>query len=342
MDPAMDPAVVLPTLVDLLGNATAYRIPLTTTFRSLDVRRGVLLQGPSGWGEFAPFDNYSVRADARWLQSAIEASHGQWPAPLRHRVEVNAIVPAVGAEDAQRLVRESGCSAAKVKVAGAGSTLADDLARVAAVREALGPSGGLRIDVNGSWSVSQAEQAIRQLAQCDLEYVEQPCASLSELTELRARVDVPIAVDESLRTSANPLKIAGLAEAADVIIVKSAPLGGVLAASRIASEYGLPVVVSSALETSIGLSAGLALAASLPELRYSCGLGTGRLLSADVVREPLIPVNGSLTLSRSVVDAEKLANVRADDELPQWSARIDAAYQLLHANYEQSGEGVRL
>jgi len=338
----MNPVVALPSLPDLLGNSTAYRIPLTRTFRGLDVRRGVLLEGPNGWGEFAPFDNYSLSADTRWLHSAIEASHGQWPSPLRQRIAVNAIVPAVGAEDAQRLVRESGCSAAKVKVAGAGSTFADDVARVAAVRAELGPSGSLRVDVNGSWSVSEAEHAIRQLAEFALDYVEQPCASISELIELRARVDVPIAVDETLRTADNPLKIAGLSDAADIVIVKSAPLGGVAAASRIAAEYGLPVVVSSALETSIGLSAGLALAASLPELRYACGLGTGRLLSADVVREPLIPVDGSLVLSRPVVDAEKLANVRADDELPQWRARIDAAYQLLQAQQEQIAQGVTL
>ena len=164
----------------------------------------------------------------------------------------------------------------------------------------------------------------------------------SELAELRSHVTVPIAVDESLRTAEDPLKVEGLVDAADVVILKAAPLGGVLAASRIASEYGLPVVVSSALETSIGLSAGLALAASIPELRYACGLGTGRLLSADVVREPLIPVDGSLIVSRPVVDAGKLANVSADDELPQWCARMVAAYRVLQAHHEQRGEGVML
>ena len=245
------------------GRLRVYSIPMRTRFRGITRRDGVLMQGPVGWGEFSPFPEYGPGECARWLAAAREAAYAGWPAPLRDRIPVNATVPAVDPERAHAIVRASGCRTAKVKVAERGQTDADDIARVEAVRDALGPAGKVRIDVNGAWDVDHAVRMIRELDQFDLEYAEQPCASLSELAELRRKVDVRIAADESIRRAEDPLKVRA-AEAADVAVLKVQPLGGVRSALRIAEACGLPVVVSSAVETSVGLAAGLALAAALP------------------------------------------------------------------------------
>lgn len=278
-----------------------FRIPLRTPFRGVTERSGALIEGPSGWGEFSPFPEYGPDIAARWYRSAHEAAHGVWPSPVRDRIEVNTTVPAVDPVTAHALVQASGCTTAKVKV-GEG----DDEARVEAVRDALGPSGRLRIDVNAGWDVDAAEKHISILARYDLEYVEQPVATLEEMAVLRRRVDVPLAADESIRTAEDPLRVVGL-EAADVVVLKVQPLGGVNACMRIAGSCGLPVVVSSAVETSIGIAAGIALAAALPELPYACGLGTIPLLEGDVVADPLVPVAGSLPVVRPPVDEGALA-----------------------------------
>jgi O-succinylbenzoate synthase len=278
-----------------------FRIPMRMTFRRVDERTGVLLHGPAGWGEFSPFPEYGPEYAARWLAAAREAAERPWPTPVRDRVEVNTTVPAVGPDRAAELVRAAGCRTAKVKVAQPGEDLADDLARVAAVRDALGPTGRIRVDANGAWDVASAAMAITRLAAYDLEYVEQPCATLEELRDLRARVDVPLAADESIRTAEDPLRVSA-AGAADVLVLKVQPLGGVHRALEVADAAGLPVVVSSALETSVGLAAGLAFAAALPELPYACGLGTAPLLAGDVTRDPLVPVDGALTVRRPEPD----------------------------------------
>ena len=322
--------MTLPPLQELLAGATAYRIPLTTRFRGLTHRHGLLVEGPSGWGEFAPFDDYSVVADARWLNSTVEATHGNWPKSLRDTVEVNAIVPLVPAEAAFEIVRKSSCRTAKVKVGGGGG-IDDDVARVAAVRDALGPEGKLRIDVNGAWSAPEAERALKVLGEFSLEYVEQPCATIDELSALRRSVDVPIAVDEGLRTAPEPGAVLGLSDAADVLILKAAPLGGVNAAVDIGKKYGIPVAVSSALETSIGLSAGLALAAAVPHERYASGLGTATLLAADVTSRSLVPEDGQLLVTRPVVDRSLLATVASSRDLDAWHSRLTRAYHALHA-----------
>ncbi len=272
-------------------------VPLTTRFRGVNRRPGVLLRGPAGWGEFSPFPEYPPEVAARWLAAALEAAVQPWPTPVRDWVAVNAIVPAVGPDEAQRMVTAAGCSTVKVKVAEGGQTLADDIARCAAVRDALGSAGKLRVDANAAWSVAQATHAISALAAFDLEYVEQPVASLEDMALLRRRVDVPLAADESIRTAEDPLRVAGL-EAADVVILKVQPLGGVARGLQVAEAAGLPAVVSSAVETSVGLSAGLALAAALPELPYACGLGTARLLGGDVADDSLTPEEGGLRVRR--------------------------------------------
>lgn len=317
-----------PELDDLLDGAVAYRLPLSTPFRGLTHREGLLICGPSGWGEFAPFADYDTTMDARWFAAAVEAAWGQWPAPQRDLVPVNAIVPAVGPDAATDLVLASGCSTVKVKVAEPSQTLADDVARVGAVRDALGTEGNVRIDANGAWTVDEALRTVTALSEFGLEYVEQPCATVPELTEVRRRLDVPIAVDEGIRRAPDPRAVAGIREAADLVILKVAPLGGVLAALDVASAYGMPVVVSSALESSVGLAAGLALAAVIPGLNYACGLGTGQLLTDDVSDVPLMASEGALRVRRVTPDPAALDRVRASTQSQQhWRARATVAYR---------------
>jgi len=329
-----------PELDALLDGAVAYRLPLTSRFRGLTEREGLLIRGPSGWGEFAPFSDYDLAMDARWLASAVEAAWGDWPTPQRHVVPVNAIVPAVDPDAVRDLVLASGCSTVKVKVAEPGQTLADDVGRVGAVRDALGTEGRVRVDANGAWSVDDAVRSIAALIEFGLEYVEQPCSTIDELASVRTRVDVPIAVDEGIRRSPNPRAVTGVREAADVVILKAAPLGGVSAALDVASAYGLPVVVSSALESSIGLAAGLALAAAIPRLDYACGLGTGRLLGDDVSDDPLVPSDGALRVRRVTPDPAALDRVRASTQgQRQWLARATVAYQEWSKVWLTRGEG---
>lgn len=299
-----------------------YSIPMRTRFRGVTRREGALVRGPAGWGEFSPFAEYGPAECARWLAAAREAARDGWPEPVRDRIPVNATIPAVGPERAFEMTRESGCRTAKVKVAERGQTDADDLARVEAVRAAIGPEGRVRIDANGGWDVDRAARMIRSLDRWELEYAEQPCATLEELAAVRRRVDVPIAADESIRRAEDPLKVRA-AGAADLAVLKVQPLGGVAASLRVAEACGLPVVVSSAVETSVGLAAGVALAAALPELRYACGLGTLSLLEGDVVRDPLRPVAGELEVRRPEVDEEALRRWEAPGA--SWRSRALAA-----------------
>ena len=298
-----------------------YSLPLRTRFRGITVREGVLLPGPAGWGEWSPFLEYDAAVAEPWLRAAEEAAAGDWPEPVRDRVPVNVTVPAVGPEQAHAIVLRGGCRTAKVKVAEPGQSLADDQARLEAVRDAIGPDGRVRIDVNGGWDVDTAVVSIAVLdrAAGGLEYVEQPCASVEELAEVRRAVGVPVAADESIRRAADPYRVRDL-EAADVAVLKVQPLGGVRACLRIAEDIGLPVVVSSALETSVGIAAGVALAAALPELPYACGLATVQLLERDVVADPLLPVDGELPVRVPTVD-ESL--VTADPaRVAHWEARL--------------------
>jgi o-succinylbenzoate synthase len=314
------------TLSPLIGGLRAFAIPMTVRFRGIVVRKGALIQGPAGWGEFSPFAEYGPRECARWLASAVESAAEGWPAPVRDRVPVNVTVPAVGPGQASEIVAASGCRTAKVKVAERGQTEAQDIERVEAVREALGPSGAIRVDANGGWEVGQAARMLRRLAAFGLEYAEQPCASLEELAELRRLIDIPLAADESIRRAEDPLRVRA-AGAADIVVLKVQPLGGVRAGLRIAEAAGLPVVVSSAVDTSVGLAAGVALAAALPELPYACGLGTMSLLTGDVTADPLVPDRGELPVRRPGVDVGQLARFETDPA--PWRDRAAAAARYL-------------
>jgi len=297
--------------------ARVWSVPMRARFRGIDVRDGVLVRGPAGWGEFSPFWDYDVAESRRWWASAVESAVDGWPAPVRSSVPVNVTVPAVDGERAHAIVAASGCRTAKVKVAEPGQTPADDLARVEAVRDALGPAGAIRVDANAAWDVDTAVVRIGELERVGLEYVEQPCATLEELAALRRRIDVRVAADEVVRRSADPLRI-HLSEACDVVVLKVQPLGGVRACLELAERVRLPVVVSSALETSVGLAAGIALAAALPELPYACGLATAQLLGADVVADPLLPVDGAIPVRRPVPDADRLAAAAAPPDVRAW------------------------
>jgi o-succinylbenzoate synthase len=301
-----------------------WSIPMRTRFRGITVREGVLIRGERGWGEWSPFLEYPPEVAEPWLRCAEEAAAGDWPAPVRTSVSVNVTVPAVGPDRAQEIVRAGGCTTAKVKVAEPGQSSAEDEARVEAVRDALGPSGRIRVDANGGWAVDAAVAAIGRLdrAAGGLEYVEQPCASVEDLAAVRRTVGVPIAADESIRRAADPYRVRDL-EAADVAVLKVQPLGGVRACLRIAEDIGLPVVVSSALETSVGIAAGVALAAALPELPYACGLATVQLLTDDVAATPLLPIDGELPAGVPLVDDAALARLAADpDRAAHWAARL--------------------
>ena len=301
-----------------------FSIPLRTRFRGITVREGLLLRGDAGWGEWSPFLEYDATTAAPWLRCAEEAAAGDWPEPVRDVVPVNVTVPAVDAERAHAIVLAGGCRTAKVKVAEPGQTLADDEARVEAVRDALGPSGRVRVDANGAWDVEEAVPAIAALDRAvgGLEYVEQPCAAVEDLAVVRRRVEVPIAADESIRRAADPYRVRDL-QAADIAVLKVQPLGGVRACLRIAEDIGLPVVVSSALETSVGIAAGVALAAALPELPYACGLATVQLLADDVAADPLLPEGGSLPVVRPEVERAALDRLAAaPDRAAHWAARL--------------------
>jgi o-succinylbenzoate synthase len=313
-------------LRELLPTLRAYAIPMRNRFRGITVREGAVVRGPLGWGEFCPFAEYGPAESARWLASAIEAAVLGWPEPVRTSVGVNVTVPAVGPELAYKIVSGSGCRTAKVKVAEAGQAEAQDVDRVAAVREAIGADGRIRVDANGGWSVDQAARMIGKLAQFGLEYAEQPCASLGELAELRRRTDVLLAADESIRKASDPLAVRA-AGAADIVVLKVAPLGGVRPALAVAQSCGLPVVVSSAVETSVGLAAGVALAAALPELRYDCGLATMSLLTGDVTTDSLVAVSGYLPVRSINLHGEQIAQWESDPQ--PWRARALAAAEYL-------------
>jgi O-succinylbenzoate synthase len=306
---------------------SCYALSLRTQFRGIRERQGMVWRGTAGWAEWSPFLDYQGAELVPWLQAAEEAAEHRWPTPLRMEIPVNSTIPAVGPDQAYQIARAAGCRTAKVKVAERGQTLTDDTARLEAVRDALGPDGKLRIDANGGWSVEQALRAVSQLNRFDLEYVEQPCATTEELADLRRQLahsgqSVRVAADESIRRAQDPYEVAER-QAADIAVLKVQPLGGVRACLQIAERIGLPVVVSSALETSIGIRAGLALAAALPELPYACGLNTVALLADDLVSKPLVAVDGVIKVADPSVDETTLHGHQPNDEVQRfWQARL--------------------
>ncbi|WP_253849168.1 o-succinylbenzoate synthase [Mycobacterium asiaticum] len=296
-------------------------------FRGITTRELALIEGPAGWGEFGAFVEYEPPEAAHWLASAIEAAYRQPPPARRDRIPINATVPAVSAAEVPDvLARFPGARTAKVKVAEPGQSLAQDVERVNATRTLI-PT--VRVDANGGWDVQSAAAAAAALtADGPLEYLEQPCATVAELAELRRRVDVPIAADESIRKADDPLAVVR-AGGADVAVLKVAPLGGISKVLEIAGQIDIPIVVSSALDSAVGIGRGLLAAAALPELRHACGLGTGRLFVDDVTA-PAVPVDGFLGVEPVAPEPGRLAALAAPGDRRQWWIdRVKACYPLL-------------
>ncbi|MDO4240793.1 o-succinylbenzoate synthase, partial [Micrococcus sp.] len=325
----------LPDVEELLEHAVAVSLPMSVRFRGTDVRHALLLRGPAGWAEFSPFPEYGPAEASRWLAAAVEAGWQGWPEPVREAVPVNATVPAVAADDVEGVLARygDGIAAVKVKVAErrpggglvAGSHSAD-LARVRRVR-ALLPDAAVRIDANEGWDEDQAFAALEALQDVGLEYAEQPVPGIAGLAALRRRlraagIATPIAADEAVRKETDPLAVAQ-ASAADLIVVKVQPLGGVRRAAAIVQAAGLDAVVSSALDTSVGIAGGAALAAHLPRLPHACGLGTAALFADDVVSPPWRPRGGALPAPGGAApepDPDLLRRVRADADGQRWWA----------------------
>ena len=323
---------VLPELADLLEDAHVVALPMRVRFRGITAREAVVLRGPTGWTEFSPFVEYDDAEAAAWLRAAIDFGWAQHE-PAADSVAVNATVPAIAPDAvAGLLARYPGCTTAKVKVAEPGTTVDDDVARVAEVRRIMGADARVRVDANGLWTVDQAAVALERLAPFDLQYAEQPCRTVPELAALRARLsglDVPIAADESVRKAADPLAVAR-AGAADVLVVKAQPLGGITAARAIVAEAGLPCVVSSALDTSVGLGMGAFLAADAMSPGYAAGLGTAAMFESDVSGTPLLPVDGRVPVRRVEVSRELLArNAASPGRNAWWRARLERVHAVL-------------
>ncbi|MBM7825901.1 O-succinylbenzoate synthase [Arcanobacterium pluranimalium] len=320
---------------DIELHAYVYNVPITK-FRGITQRSGVLLRGESGWAEVSPFWDYDDSYSARWLLGAIDhAVHG-FPAGIRKEILVNATIPAVDPEQAYSIAQTSGARTAKVKVADkkpytSASYIENDLDRLAAVRQAIGSEAKIRIDVNARWSREEAIELIPRydMAAGGLEYVEQPVQTVEDLAYVRKKVDVPIAADESIRRASDPFLVKKMG-AADVVVLKNQPLGGVRPTLELAAELDMPVVVSSALESSVGLCAGLALAAALPQLPFACGLATSSLLHEDVTSEPLVAHNGMMSLRDVEPDLIEENSARVPHDLRQdWIARVNRMWEIL-------------
>jgi o-succinylbenzoate synthase len=298
-------------LTDILDRVHVVALPMRVRFRGITTREVALIEGPAGWGEFGAFVEYGPAEAAHWLEAGLEAAYRGLPPVRRDTIPINATVPAVpAAQVPEVLARFPGARTAKVKVAEPGQTLADDVARVDAVR-ALVPT--VRVDANGGWSIEDAVTAAAALtADGPLEYLEQPCATVPELAEVRRRVDVPVAADESIRKAEDPLHVVR-SGAADIAVLKVAPLGGVRAMLAIADQ----IVVSSALDSAVGIGAGLVAAGALPQLEHACGLGTGGLFVDDVA-EPLVPVDGVLPAAPVSPDPARVAALAASPARRQW------------------------
>jgi len=332
------------SIESLARHAVAFQVELTQRFRATTSRTGLVFQGPSGWGEFAPFADYDGAIAGRWLAGALEAAFGVWPTAKRSQVPVNAIIPAASVEVAKAMTRNAvlnmGMTTFKIKVGqGDGHRVVEDLARVSAVRatlDELGFEGAIRIDANTGWALRHAPSLVAQFDEAarGLDYIEQPCETLEENAELRTVTHVRIAIDEGLRL-ARDLDVDLLRQAADVIIVKSIPMAGVRIALEAINEVGLPAVISGSMDTSVGLASGIALAVAVDNLYGACGLGTGTLLASDLIAHPLVPVDGMLSVERAVPDAKCLelaASKVSHSEREFWIRRMIEAW---HASAEQ-------
>jgi len=323
-----------PAISDLLASARVLSIPMRVKFRGVQHREVVLFEGSHGWTEWSPFLEYEDEEAAVWLRAALEFGFTEPPRLSMSAIYINATLAAVAAEQVEEQLAAFGkFRTVKIKVAEPGQSLADDLARVRRVHE-LHPDVAIRLDANGGFDVETAIELAKELSleSIDLQYFEQPVKTIAELAEVRlklARIGVKVAADESVRKVSDPLAVAN-ANAADVLVIKAQPLGGIRSALDITREAKLPVTVSSALETSVGISMGLHLAAALEVESFDAGLGTVALLADDVCEEPFIAENALLYVKRAVASETKLAKLAADSERADWwRARLERCYNLI-------------
>lgn len=313
-------------LDDLLATLRVITIPTRTNFRGVTYREVALLHGPQGWGEFSPFLEYDDNECAPWLASAIEAATVARPVRFRNEIAINGTIPELNdKKEIEALMRTfSGAKTFKVKV---GGNLTEDVMRVARVFSNA-PKAAIRVDVNGLWSVDEALTNLYAYYEeiGSLEYVEQPCATVEELRELKRRIKIPlrIAADEVIRKATDPFKV-DLTDAVDIVMLKVQPLGGIRRSLEIAQHHGLPVVVSSALESAIGIEYGLELAASISDLNFDCGLATGSLLTRDVAEHKI--VDGKIALGQISPQLDGLDV--SPDRFEWWKNRIVRVGKLL-------------
>ena len=325
-----------PRLSDLVSAARVVSIPLRTKFRGITERELLVFEGPNGFTEWAAFTEYSDEEAATWLSAAIEWGYADLPTPKRESVPVNAILPAVAAGDVAKILTRAGkFTTVKIKTTEKGQNVSDDLARILEV-QGLYPEAKIRLDANGGFEIGQAMELLEKLQfeGIDLEYFEQPVATIAELAEMKIEIaktgqTTRIAADESVRKSTDPLAVE-LAGAADILVLKSAPLGGIAAALQIAASSKLPIVPSSAMQSSIGLAAELHFAACLDNLAFDAGLGTMNLFAGDLVKESLKPIDGVLEVRRPEVSTSALETLKAEDHrYDWWIARLQRCGRLI-------------
>ena len=314
-----------PDLSEVLASLKVVRLPMRTRFRGIDHREVALFKGPYGWGEFSPFLEYGSEESSWWLRAGLEAAF-EAPSPLlRDQIEINATLPELDEASEIQAVLDlyPGTKTVKIKVS---EDVERSRARIATVRE-ISPSITIRLDVNGGWSADQAVAFLEPISE-GIEYVEQPCATIEELREVKRRIGVKIAADEVVRKSQDPFAI-DLFEAADLLVLKVSPLGGIKRSREIAAHHKLPVAVSSALESGVGIAHGLRLAASIPDYHRASGLGTGALFTDDVVKSKIedgrMRVSGIATLDRLTLDRLAVES----DRFKWWQNRVRASYEVL-------------
>lgn len=327
-------SIELPPLAEVLANSHVVRLPMRVKFRGITQREALLIEGPAGWGEFSAFVEYAPAEASRWLAAGIEAAYEPFPEPLRATIPVNATLPAVAASEVGSVLEKYDAPhTIKIKVAEKGQSLQGDLARVAEARR-LYPQAALRVDANMGWDIAQAVHALKALSDYELQYAEQPVPGITGLAQVReqlrnAGITLKIAADEAVRKHTDPLEVSRLG-AADLMVIKAQPLGGIAAVLDIAQQAELDVVVSSALDTSVGLAQAAALASALPELPYACGLSTGTLFADDVCSEPLLATAGYLPVRRINPDSDKLKQLRPEQpRVDWWLRRVEQCYEQL-------------
>lgn len=322
--------IELPSLQELLDSMHVVQLPMRTRFRGITTREAALWEGPNGWTEWSPFLEYAPAEAARWLAATLEHGWGKVPAPKRKEIPVNGTIPALEPHEIPAILKRfDGYSTFKVKVAEPGQTLSDDLARLDVIRTELGDTVHLRVDANGHWTIDQALTAAEVFGPYHLEYLEQPVATVDDMAKLRTRLAgaVKIAADENIRKASDPDAVRR-AGAADVMIIKAQPLGGATQATQVMRKVRLPAVVSSALDTSIGLYWGARLASTLPELPYACGLATSRLFVDDVAE--FTPDRGVLAIPPTPPTPDNLnAHLAPADRMQWWRQRLELAYAEL-------------